>query len=395
MAPTLRDVHFWPDTGWPDHRWYPSDLDDDTYGPVLDVDALLRGSRKVTELLGERLAEEGITMPFASIRLMPGLPSASGDLEVEVSDHMAGGEDIAHVHVPAGFHDLDVRERDALVLLMWRETLKRLVARRGGDPAAVDRAADAARRDDYEVPRHGPWKQDRSRSRRMRLVGVLRDDGFLRLRVEVEELRGERSSRLSDEMVGGSSYWSFDRAARSLRWTSSTTVEGISVPGIILGDRGSFAFDVVAGAVGVRGGHADPLPIEPTGPATAIGFRFAERPADHVDVMWGSAIYDFDDVPEEYEEERERIGDLLESPAWRGWWKTVDVDEVRCVFDFSAERASSVVRFTGRRLSVSIKRPTATIPTGAAGAELALADVEAVFDRVVTRRRIGPSPSLR
>jgi hypothetical protein len=395
MAPTLRDVHFWPDTGWPDHRWYPSDLDDDTYGPVLDMDALLRGSRKVTELLGERLAEEGITMPFASIRLMPGLPSASGDLEVEVSDHMAGGEDIAHVHVPVGFHDLDVRERDALVLLMWRETLKRLVARRGGDPAAVDRAADAARRDDHEVPRRGPWKQDRTRSRRMRLVGVLRDDGFLRLRVEVEELRGERSSLLSDEMVGGSSYWSFDRAARSLRWTSSTTVVGISVPGIILGDRGSFAFDVVTGAVEVRGGHADPLPIEPTGPATSIGFRFLEKPADHIDVMWGSAVYDFDDVPEEYEEERERIGDLLESPAWRGWWKAVDVDEVRCVYDFSADEASSVVRFTGRGLSVSIKRPTATIPTGAAATELALADVEAVLDRVATRRRIGPSPSLR
>jgi hypothetical protein len=395
MAPTLRDVHFWPDTGWPDHRWYPSDLDDDTYGPVLDMDALLRGSRKVTELLGERLAEEGITMPFASIRLMPGLPSASGDLEVEVSDHMAGGEDIAHVHVPVGFHDLDVRERDALVLLMWRETLKRLVARRGGDPAAVDHAADAARRDDHEVPRRGPWKQDRTRSRRMRLVGVLRDDGFLRLRVEVEELRGERSSLLSDEMVGGSSYWSFDRAARSLRWTSSTTVVGISVPGIILGDRGSFAFDVVTGAVEVRGGHTDPLPIEPTGPATSIGFRFLEKPADHIDVMWGSAVYDFDDVPEEYEEERERIGDLLESPAWREWWKAVDVDEVRCVYDFSADKASSVVRFTGRGLSVSIKRPTATIPTGAAATELALADVEAVLDRVATRRRIGPSPSLR
>jgi hypothetical protein len=305
------------------------------------------------------------------------------------------GEDLTHVHAPAGFHALDVRERDALVLLMWRETLKRLVARRGGDPAAVDRAADAARRDDHEVPRRGPWKQDRSRSRRIRLVGVLRDDGFLRLRVEVEELRGERSSLLSDEMVGGSSYWSFDRAARSLRWTSSTTVVGISVPGIILGDRGSFAFDVVTGAVEVRGGHADPLPIELTDPATSIGFRFLEKPADHIDVMWGSAVYYFDDVPEEYEEERERIGDLLESPAWREWWKAVDVDEVSCVYAFSADKASSVVRFTGRGLSVGIKRPTATIPTGAAGAELALADVEAVLDRVATRRRIGPSPFLR
>ncbi|WP_147361584.1 hypothetical protein [Clavibacter californiensis] len=272
-------------------------MHEETHGPVLAMDALLRGSLKVTEPLGECLAAEGITMPFASIRLLPGRPSASGDLEVEVSNHMAGGEDIAHVSVPAGFHDLDVRERDSLVLIMWRETLKRLVARRGGDPAAVDRAADAVRRDDYEFQRHGPWKQDRSRSRRMRLVGVLRDEGFLRLRVEVDELRGERSLRLSVEILGGSSYWSFDRAARSPRWTSSTTVEGISVPGIILGDRGSFTFDVVTGAVEVRGGHVDPLPIEPSGPATAIGFRFVEKPDDHIDVMWGSAIYDFDDVP--------------------------------------------------------------------------------------------------
>jgi hypothetical protein len=395
MAPTLRDVHMWPDTGWPDHRWYPSDMDHDTYGPVLDMDALLRGSKKVTELLGERLAEEGITMPRASIRLMPGLPSASGDLEVEISDYMAGGEDLAHVGVPVGFHDLDVRERDALVLLMWRETLKRLVARRGGDPTAVDRAADAARRDDYEFARYGPWKQDRSRSRRMRLVGVLRDDGFLRLRVETEELRGERSSLLSDEIVGGSSYWSFDRAARSLRWTSSTTVEGISVPGIILGDRGSFISNAATGAIEVRGGHADPLPIEPTDPTTGMAFRFVEHPADHIDIMWGSAIYDFDDVPEKYEEERERLGALVKSSAWRGWWKAVDVDEVSCVYNFSAEKASSVVRFTGRMLSISIKRPTATIPTEAAGTELALIDVRVVLDRIATRRKLGPTPSLR
>lgn len=393
MAPMLRDVHMWPDTGWPDKRWCPPEMDDDPDAPVLEMDALLRGSKKVTELLGECLAEEDITTPFASVRLMPGQPSASGDLEVEISDYMAGGEDIAHVGVPAGLHDLGVRERDALVLLMWRETLKRLVARRGGDPAAVDRAAEAARRDDYEIPRHGPWKQDRSRSRRMRMVGVLRDDGFLRLRVEVEELRGERSSRLSDEIVGGSTYWSFDRAARSLRWMSSSTVEGVSVPGIILGDRGSFVLDAETGAIEVRGGHADPLPIEPTGRPRAIGFRFVEKPVDHVQVYWGGGG-PTNEVPPEYLDETERLADLLDSPEWIAWWRLVDVDEVRAYVDYLPSSSASIVRFRGRALSVTLKRPADTIPTGPAAALLARRDTESALARIAERRKIRPAPVL-
>ncbi|RIJ60174.1 hypothetical protein [Clavibacter phaseoli] len=383
----------WPETGFPDRRWCPPEMDDDAHAPVLEMDALLRGSKKVTELLGECLAEQSITTPFASIRLMPGAPSASGDLEVEISDHMAGGEDIAHVGVPVGFHDLDVRERDALVLLMWRETLKRLVARRGGDPAAVDRAADAARRDDYEVPRYGPWKQDRSRSRRMRLVGVLRDDGFLRLRVEVEELRGERLSRLSDEMVGGSTYWSFDRAARSLRWTSSTRIEGISVPGIILGDRGSFELDTETGVVEVRGGHVLPLPIEPTGRAAAIGFRFVEQPDDHIQVYWGGGG-PTNEVPQEYLDEVHRLGDVVASPGWTDWWRLVDVDEVSAYMDYMPSRSASSVRFRGRALGVTVKRPADTIPTGPAAVLLARRDTEAVLVRIAERRGIRPAPAL-
>ncbi|RII94326.1 hypothetical protein DZF95_04125 [Clavibacter michiganensis] len=393
MAPTLRDVHMWPETGFPDRRWSPPEMDDDAHAPVLEMDALLRGSKKVTELLGECLAEQSITMPFASIRLMPGVPSASGDLEVEISDHMAGGEDIAHVGVPEGFHDLDVRERDALVLLMWRETLKRLVARRGGDPAAVDRAADAARRDVYEVPRNGPWKQDRSRTRRMRLVGVLRDDGFLRLRVEVEALRGERSSRLSDEMVGGSSHWSFDRAARSLRWMSSTRIEGISVPGIILGDRGSFELDTETGVVEVRGGHVLPLPIEPTGPARTIGFRFVEQPDDRIQVYWGGGG-PTNEVPQEYLDEVHRLGDVVASQGWTDWWRLVDVDEVSAHMDYMPSRSASIVRFRGRALGVTVKRPADTIPTGSAAVLLARRDTEAVLVRIAERRGIRPAPAL-
>ncbi|KDP91509.1 hypothetical protein W824_06110 [Clavibacter cf. michiganensis LMG 26808] len=393
MAPTLRDVHMWPDTGWPDSRWCPPEMDDDPHAPVLEMDALLRGSKKVTELLGECLAEESITTPFASIRLVPGEPSASGDLEVEISDYMAGGEDIAHVGVPAGFHDLSVRARDALVLLMWRETLKRLVARRGGDPAAVDRAADAARRDDYEIPRYGPWKQDRSRSRRMRLVGVLRDDGFLRLRVEVEELRGERSSRLSDEIIGGSTYWHFHRAARSLRWTSSTTMEGVSVPGIILGDRGSFALDAETGSIEVRGGQREPLPIEPTGQARAIGFRFVEQPDDHIQVYWGGGG-PTNEVPQEYLDEMDRLGDVVDSAEWIGWWRLVDVDEVCAYVDYLPSSSASIVRFRGRALSVTIKRPADTIPTGPAAVLLARQDTESVLARIAERRKIQPAPAL-
>lgn len=72
----------------------------------------------------------------------------------------------------------------------------------------------------------------------------------------------------------------------------------------------------------------------------------------------------------------------------------VDVDEVRCFYDFNAEKASTVVRFTGRKLSVSIKRPTATIQIGAAGALLARQDAEDVLACIAERRRILSAPAL-
>ena len=227
----------------------------------------------------------------------------------------------------------------------------------------------------------------------MRLVGALRDDGFLRLRVEVEELRGERSSRLADEIVGGSSYWSFDRAARSLRWTSSTTVEGISVPGTVSGDRGSFAFDVATGAVEVLGGHADPLPVEPTGPATDISFRFVEKPDDHIQVHWGGGG-PTNEVPREYLDEAHRLGEIIASPEWMEWWRLVDVDEVSAHMDYMPSSSASIVLFRGRALRVTVKRPADTIPTGPAAVLLARRDAEEVLGRISARRGVRSAPTL-
>ncbi|PPF68526.1 hypothetical protein C5E16_06550 [Clavibacter michiganensis] len=237
----------------------------------------------MSERLSTCLVEQGIEMPRSEVWLMAHGRSASGDLEVAVYDDTAGGAYFGSVRVPIGFHNLDVHRRDELVLLMWRETLKRVVARFSTDPAAVDRAADNAHRDDYEVPRHGPWKQDRSRSRRMRLGGGLHDDGFLHLQLEIEELRGDREIRLSDIMIDSTLGWSFDQAARSVRWESSRVGEGGSTPNIIIdGGGGRFDLDMDSGAIRVTGGFADPLPIAPTGPAVPIGFRFADEPSDHV-----------------------------------------------------------------------------------------------------------------
>ncbi|PPF53915.1 hypothetical protein C5B94_09115 [Clavibacter michiganensis] len=301
MAAMLKSLLIWPDSGWTDVRWCPPHGEADPEWPLLAMDALLRGSKKVSERLSTCLAEQGIEMPRSEIRLMARGLSASGDLEVEIYDYTRDGPYVGSVRVPIGFHDLDVRRRDELVLQMWRETLTQIVACSGKDPAAVERAADAARRDDYEVPRHGPWKQDRSRSRRVRLVGGLHDDGFLHLHLEIEELRGFRETRLSDGMIDSTLGWSFDKAAKSVRWESSHVDEGVPTVSVVIEGGGRFELDGESGSIRVIGGFEEPWKIAPTAPAVPTGFRLVKKPDDHIDVLWGSAGDGFGAVPKEYE----------------------------------------------------------------------------------------------
>jgi hypothetical protein len=170
-------------------------------------------------------------------------------------------------------------------------------------------------------------------------------------------------------------------------------VEGVSVPGIILGDRGSFVLDAETGSVEVRGGHRDPLPIEPIGPARAIGFRFVEQPDDHIQVYWGGGG-PTNEVPQEYLDEMDRLGDVVDSAEWIEWWRLIDVDEVSAYVDYLPSSSASIVRFRGRTLSVTIKRPADTIPTGPAAVLLAWQDTESVLARVAKRRKIKPAPAL-
>lgn len=391
MAPILREVHLWPHTGHPDVRWSPPRPPDESDWPLLEMDAILRGSRKISEPLGERLAEQRIEMPSASIRLFPGGASASTDLEVEISRIVTDGENTVHFAVPAGFHNLDVRARDELVLTMWTETLRRLVSNHGGDPAAVSRATDALRGVDYEEPRRGPWKQNPARSHRMRLIGVLKDDGYFRLRVEVEHLGGGRPPVLSETIVGDSTFWSFDRAARDLRWTSSSSVEGVSIPGILLGDRGRFTLDVATGAVHLSGGFTTPLPIEPTGPAVGAGFRFIEQPADDVYVGWGGGG-PVNDVPAEYLAEVDRLADRLCSPEWKQWWRLVGVDQVSGYVNYEPPRETPIVRLVNKSLTMIVRRSVAKIPTGPEAEQLARQDLEAALTRLAARQKVELPP---
>lgn len=330
-------------------------------------------------------------MPRASIRLLPGGASASTDLEVEISRIVIDGENSVHFAVPAGFHNLDVRARDELVLTMWTETLRRLVSNQGGDPAAVSRATDALKGIDYEEPRRGPWKQNPARSHRMRLIGVLKDDGYFRLRVEVEHLDGGRPPVLSEPIVGDSTFWSFDRAARDLRWTSSSSVEGVSIPGILLGDRGRFTLDVATGAVHQSRGFTTALPIESTGPAVGAGFRFIEQPADDVYVGWGGGG-PVNDVPAEYLAEVDRLADRLCSPEWKRWWRLVGVDHVSGYVNYEPPRETPIVRLVNTTLTMIVRRSVAKIPTGPKAEQLARQDLEAALTRLAARQNVELPP---
>lgn len=392
MAPILRDVYIWPPTGVPDRKWDVSAELSIVGCPVDDMDALLRGSRKVSEALGEALEARRIAVPRSSIRLIPGGLSDSADVHVEVSDWMRDGDDIAWVFVPRGFHNLSASDRDDVVLSMWEETLCFFAERRGWDRSAVSEAAAAVRRRDVTAAWAGPWKWNRGRSTQMRLVGSLWDDGFLRVHVETVD-RGGAVQR-SEPVIGGTTRPGFARAVRATRWSSATTVQIGVLPSALTEVAAVFEFDTTTGRLSGGDDSERVIPISPTGPASPVGFRLTLQRVDGVAVSWGGGG-PTNGVPSAYLDEMNRLGSVIRSPLWLTWWARAEVDEVDGYVDYNPTTSTSLVRFTGRRLTLILRRSTDTIPPGGVeAATLARSDLGAAVRRVAERRSLGSPPAL-
>ena len=101
-------------------------------------------------------------------------------------------------------------------------------------------------------------------------------------------------------------------------------------------------------------------------------------------------------VPRGYAQELDRLIDAVcESESWLEWWRKGAVRDVFLPVAFGDVAEKVVARHHGETLTVTLYRPTASIPRGKAGVTLARADVLAIVDRAQARLGLPAHPSLR
>lgn len=217
--PRLREVDVWPTAGCVDRPW----LDD------AHEDAFAKASRPVSELVNERLATLDLEHRVSAVRIFvsigPGRASADPKaLVVSVLSARADGFEVVNVVVPRRFLRLSDRERCAAVLDVLLAGLEELAGVRGWDSGVVASLGAHVRERDLRYRWQGRWTQNPSRSLRARCVAELMPDGIGRLRVEVEDLKGGAALRTWGPYLTGSTPQGFERASRTLRWSSSTVL---------------------------------------------------------------------------------------------------------------------------------------------------------------------------
>lgn len=357
------------------------------------MDTLLRGSRRVSELFSQALAEQRIQTPEASIRILPGGLSRTQDLEIDfgVATNREGFG--LHVYVPANFHQAEQRARDELATTMWQDTLKELAARQGWDASGVDRAADSVRAADFQLSPRGPWRARAGLAHRFRLAGNLHDDGFFRLWIEIDSIPESGSITSSAEFLGGSTMSSFSAAAKTFEWTSDNAVSGSVVSAGVVAQTGVVTVNAAAGFTTVIDGPPEPLPLSKavSGLASTVGFRFREPIESHVDVFYGGGG-PTNDVPPDYLDEAALLGRRVREPEWLAWWAQLGVSTVFGTIDYAADRPRIATRLVGVELRIDVARPQSSIPEHQDARSLARQDLATAIDQIVKRRSATPPP---
>jgi len=376
--PTLTTVFVWPPTGFAHEQWEDS----------AEQDSLLRTSRRVCDRFSIELAAEKISATTTEIRMF----SVAWDgtaLEVSAVEQKFEGFECGHMYVPRDFHKFSTATRTSLVADAVELLVSRLGEVRGWDVAAIHRAMDRVRAADYNCEYTSPWKSAPNRSVKARITSRLLDDGFGRARFEFSD------GSASDEFVANSTYESFKRLGRELRWADNTTVKTAEQMSVFTGKFGESS---------VREGWMDFAPRQwkktrkprpndgERGLTTSIPrVVLRARPA----ITVGSGMGPMNGVPRAYNGELDRLIDVVcDSELWLEWWRLSAVREVFLPVHFGDVTEKLIARLRGENLTVRLYRPTASIPRGTAGVALARADVLSIVGRAQARLGLPAHPTL-
>ena len=226
--PRLREIYVYPYVGWADRPWpgqRPRDSEEPWDDALLDLDAGARSARRVTESVSQALKALGVEAPRG--QLMLELRLGDGDaVELEFlerfldpSDRMTG-----RVRIPSGFRLRTPVERASMLGEAVIETAHRRAVLHGWDVDAVDEALRAVADGGFRAFAESPWKPTRDRRRQVRLRGEIADDGFLRMRVEIDDSAAGGGLRRSDAVLGWVWLENVARAAKKMRFEGNSVL---------------------------------------------------------------------------------------------------------------------------------------------------------------------------
>ena len=377
--PTLKTVFIWPPTGFAHEQW----------GDSPEQDSLLRTSRRVCDSFSVELAAENIAANRSEVRMFV-FDFDGNDLEVAVIEQATHGFECGHLFVPRGFHTLPADVRTSLVADGVEMIVSRLGEVRGWDVAAIHRSMDRVRSTGYTCAHTSLWKSSPDRSLRARVSGRLLDDGYARVRFEFSD------GSETEEFVANSTLKSITRMGKELRWSDNTAVSTTEQMSIYTGGHGSST---------VRESWFDFAPaswttVRPPRPNNAQGAPAASIPRvslrERPSVTVGSGMGPMNGVPRGYARELDQLIDAVcESEAWLEWWRIGSVRDVFLPVSFGDVTEKVIARRHGESLTVTLYRPTASIPRGKAGVALARADILAMVDRAQERLSLPAHPPLR
>ncbi len=356
----LRTVEFWPQTGFVDAPW----IEDP------DEDAFVRSARGIGELYSEGVRPTRVQARHSQLRLHcfdhePGRT----DVEVIVFTEPAEGFEMAGVYLPDGVAALPAPARAALVLDVMHAAALRMAQARGWDPEALEAARAHVVAHDLRFRWVGPAKTSPGRKYLARPVFTITDDGWGRGVVEIRRVADDTLVACSAEMVTAGAASVFRRAAATLRWHGSTTVQ-------IDPDEGPCVTAVV------------PLPV------VNVRGEGANSPESVPRIVVVGGATD-DAVPDVYDTALHLLLDELSEPQWLTWWSAASDDVLEVWYDLVVEHPARIsARRGGNKLRVRIERPCADILAAPDHVALAYTDVQDMLATIRRRANLGTHPEL-
>ena len=379
----LRMVGFWPPAGFPDRPWLEHP----------DEDAFVRSARSVCELYSEAVEQAAIPARHSELRLFCRLDQSRADVVVTVYPEVREGFEMAAAAIPPTIAALPAADRARLVLEVVHAGATRLAQDRGWNSDALARAYDHALAAGLRFRWTGPAKISPDRRHTARPVFVLHDDGYGRVIIEAERRADGQVVAVSSSALAFSTSAGFRRAARTLRWVDTNTIEIKPWIGLLGEEQGILRLDLT--------NPGSPGTAEPDESAAGTANGTAARPEVTVltpddlgaciEVIGGGPM---NGIPADYETTLHALLEQLSTPPWQAWWAAGTEEVLEIWYDFAAATTAVSIRHAHNRWRATIRRPASMFAQATDPAALARDDVRSMLSAIQRRTGLGEHPSL-